>query len=159
MKAAGREKVAHLGTFNANPVSAAAGIATLEILASTDACARANAFGTTVRAKMNEVLEEEGVKWAVHGSYSGMHIYTNPEGSDIIPSQFDAAAFIPKMIDKPRGEGITGQVRMGLLVNGVDMNSGPSGYISAMHGEEEMAVTVDAFRATVRALKREGVVR
>ncbi|WP_428489487.1 aspartate aminotransferase family protein [Rhodopila sp.] len=158
-KAAGVEKIAHLGTFNANPVSAAAGIATLEILAGTDACARANAYGTEVRAKMNEVLEEEAVKWAVHGSYSGMHIYTNPEAADIVPSGFDAAGFIQKMIDKPRGEGVTGQVRMGLLVNGVDMNSGPSGTISAMHGEEEMAITVDAFRATVRALKREGAIR
>jgi glutamate-1-semialdehyde 2,1-aminomutase len=157
-KAAGKEKIAHPGTFNANPVSAAAGIATLEILAGTDACARANAFGAEVRARMNAVLEDERVKWAVHGSYSGMHIFTNPEGDDIVPSRFDAAAFIRKMIDKPRGEGITGQVRMGLLVNGVDMNSGPSGTISAMHGEEEMAVTVDAFRATVRALKREGLV-
>jgi glutamate-1-semialdehyde 2,1-aminomutase len=155
-KAAGKEKVAHLGTFNANPVSAAAGIATLEILAATDACARANAFGNEVRTKMNAVLEEERVKWAVHGSYSGIHIFTNPEGADIVPSQFDAVSFIPAMIAKPRGEGIAGQVRTGLLVNGVDMNSGPSGYISAMHGEEEMAVTVDAFRATVRALKREG---
>jgi hypothetical protein len=45
-----------------------------------------------------------------------------------------------------------------MLVHGVDMNSGPSGTISAMHGEEEMAITVDALRATVRALKREGVV-
>jgi glutamate-1-semialdehyde 2,1-aminomutase len=158
-KEAGKEKIAHPGTFNANPVSAAAGIATLEILAGTDACARANAYGTEVRAKLNAVLEEEGVKWAVHGSYSGMHIYTNPEGADIVPSTFDAVSFIQKMIDKPRGEGITGQVRMGLLVNGVDMNSGPSGTISAMHGEEEMATTVDAFRATVRALKREGTIK
>lgn len=157
-KAAGREKIAHPGTFNANPVSAAAGIATLEILSTTDACARANAFGETVRARMNQVLEEEDVKWAVHGSYSGMHIFTNPEGDNIVPSQFDAAAFIQKMIDRPRGEGLTGQVRMGLLVNGVDMNTGPSGTISAMHGEEEMAITVDAFRATIRALKREGAV-
>ena len=157
-KAAGTEKVAHLGTFNANPVSAAAGIATLEIINSTDACARANTFGTNVREKMNAVLAEENVKWAVHGSYSGIHIYTNPDGDAVTPGAFDSIAFISKMLSKPRGEGITGQVRMGMLVNGVDMNSGPSGYISAMHGEEEMAITVDAFRATVRALKREGVI-
>jgi glutamate-1-semialdehyde 2,1-aminomutase len=158
-KAAGQEKIYHPGTFNANPVSAAAGIATLGILSTTDACARANAFGTEVRAKMNEVLVDEGVKWAVHGSYSGIHIYTNPDGADIEPGTFDAAAFISQMIEKPRRESITSQVRMGLLVNGVDMNSGPSGTISAMHGEEEMAITVDAFRATIRALKREGAIR
>ena len=157
-KAKGREKIAHPGTFNANPVSAAAGVATLEILSTTDACARANAYGTEVRQKMNDVLVEEGVKWAVHGSYSGMHVYTNPEDDDIAPHSFDAVACIPKMIAKPRGEGVTGKVRMGLLVNGVDINSGPSGTISAMHGEEEMAITVEAFRATIRALKREGAI-
>src|SRR4051812_40575091 len=157
-KAAGQEKIGHLGTFNANPVSAAAGIATLEIVASTDACERANAYGAAVRAKMNEVLEEEGVKWAVHGSWSGLHIYTNPDGDDIVPDRFDAAAFIPKMLSKARGEGVTSLVRMGLLVNGVDMNSGPSGWISATHGPEEMATTVDAFRATIRALRREGMI-
>ncbi len=70
-KETGQEKISHQGTFNANPISAAAGIATLEIIAATDACARANAYGEAVRAKMNEVLAEERVKWAVHGSYPG----------------------------------------------------------------------------------------
>jgi glutamate-1-semialdehyde 2,1-aminomutase len=157
-KDSGREKISHQGTFNANPISAAAGIATLEIIAATDACARANAYGEALRAKMNEVLEEERVKWAVHGSHSGMHIYTNSEGADIVPGQFDAVPFIQKMLNKPRGEGVAGQLRIGMLVNGVDMNSGPSAWISAMHGEAEMAITVDAFRATIRALKLEGMV-
>ncbi len=157
-KATGHEKIGHQGTFNANPVSAAAGIATLEILASTDACARANAYGAEVRAKMNEVLEDEGVRWAVYGTYSGLHIFTNPDGADIVPSRFDAAAFIPQIMAKPRVN-LPAQVRMGMLVNGVDLNTAPSGTISAMHGEEEMAITVDAFRATIRALRREGAIR
>jgi glutamate-1-semialdehyde 2,1-aminomutase len=85
-----------------------------------------------------------------------MHIFTNPDGADIDPHNFDAVPFIPQMMSTPRGQGVTGKIRMGLLVNGVDMNSGPSGTISAMHGEEEMATTVDAFRTTIRALRREG---
>jgi glutamate-1-semialdehyde 2,1-aminomutase len=155
-KSTGHEKIGHQGTFNANPVSAAAGIATLEILASTDACARANAYGAEVRAKMNEVLEDEGVKWAVFGTYSGLHIFTNPEGADIVPSRFEAAAFMPQLMAK---SDMPARVRMGMLVNGVDLNTAPSGTISAMHGEEEMAITVDAFRATIRALRREGAIR
>ncbi len=157
-KARGTEKIGHQGTFNANPVSAAAGIATLEILSTTDACERANAYGAALRAKMNAVLEDEHVKWAVYGSYSGIHIYTNPDGVDIDPSGFDAVPFVPRMINKSRYDGMPVKVRMGLLVNGVDVNTGPSGTISATHGEEEMALTVDAFRATIRALKREGAI-
>jgi glutamate-1-semialdehyde 2,1-aminomutase len=157
-KAQGKEKIGHQGTFNANPVSAAAGIATLRILATTDACERANAYGAAIRSRMNEVLEDEHVKWAVHGSYSGMHIFTNPDGADIVPSRFDALPFIPLMADKSRHDGMPVQVRMGLLVNGVDVNTGPSGTISATHGEEEMELTVDGFRTTIRALRREGAI-
>jgi glutamate-1-semialdehyde 2,1-aminomutase len=157
-KAQGKEKIGHQGTFNANPVSAAAGIATLQILATTDACERANRYGATLRLRMNEVLEDEKVKWAVYGTYSGMHIFTNPDGDDIVPSQFDAVPFVPRMINKSRHDGMPVKVRMGLLVNGVDVNTGPSGTISASHGEEEMVLTVDAFRATIRALKREGAI-
>ncbi|MSP02018.1 MAG: aminotransferase class III-fold pyridoxal phosphate-dependent enzyme [Acetobacteraceae bacterium] len=155
-KALGREKIGHQGTFNANPVSAAAGVATLTILKDSDACERANAFASTLRANLNEVLEDEQVKWAVHGSYSGLHIFTNPDGDDIVPSKFDAARYIPRIIDKSRHDGMPVKARMGLLVNGVDVNTGPSGWVSATHGAEEMALTVEAFRATIRSLKREG---
>ena len=154
-KAKGIEKINHPGTFNANPVSAAAGIATLEILSTTDANAKANAYGETLRKRMNEVLLEEKVKMAVHGSYSGFHVYTNPDKDDITPGQFDASAYITKMINAKK-DGFANSLRMGMLVNGVDVNSGPSGTISATHGDDEMTVTVDAFRATIRALKREG---
>ena len=43
---------------------------------------------------MNEVLEDEHVKWAVHGSYSGIHVYTNPDGATSCRT-FDAVKFIP----------------------------------------------------------------
>jgi glutamate-1-semialdehyde 2,1-aminomutase len=154
-KAKGIEKIGHPGTFNANPVSAAAGIATLEILSTTDANAKANAYGETLRKRMNEVLLEEKVKMAVHGSFSGFHVYTNPDKDDITPGQFDASAYITKMINAKK-DGFANSLRMGMLVNGVDVNSGPSGTISATHGDDEMNTTVDAFRSTIRALKREG---
>jgi len=67
-KAADREKISHQGTFNANPLSAAAGVAALEIVGTTDACARANRYAETLRRRINEVFEEERVPWAVEGS-------------------------------------------------------------------------------------------
>src|SRR5690606_30967174 len=59
-----REKVQHPGTFNANPVSAAAGIAALDIVATTDACRRANDSAAALRDGFNEILAVEGVPWA-----------------------------------------------------------------------------------------------
>src|SRR5207237_9621485 len=43
-KGAGKEKIAHPGTFNANPLSASAGITCVKIVAETDAYARANRY-------------------------------------------------------------------------------------------------------------------
>ena len=40
----GVKKIQHPGTFNANPVSATAGITALKIIERTDACQRANEF-------------------------------------------------------------------------------------------------------------------
>ena len=76
----GLEKIQHPGTFNANPLSAAAGTAALEVIRTSDACARANAAGAALRGRLNEVLEAEDVAWAAYGSFSGLHLFTNPKG-------------------------------------------------------------------------------
>ncbi len=88
-KASGRERVAHQGTYNANPLAAAAGIATLEMVAKTDACARAGSAATSLRAGMNDVLAREGVPWAVYGDCSLFHVFTNPSGLAIDARRFD----------------------------------------------------------------------
>jgi glutamate-1-semialdehyde 2,1-aminomutase len=154
-RAKGLEKIYHPGTFNANPTSAAAGVAALEIIATTDACDRANAYGADLRRQMNAVLAEERVNWAVYGTYSGFHVFTNPTGAGIDRDDFDAIAHIPAMLSGAK-DPVGAQLRLGLLVNGVDVNPGPAGTISATHGPEELRATVDGFRATLRALKREG---
>ena len=90
-RASGREKIAHPGTYNGNPLSAAAGIATLEIVAATDACERANRFGDALRRRLNDMFEEERVPWAAFGSFSKFQLFTNPDDAAIVPTQFDPA--------------------------------------------------------------------
>ena len=68
----------------------AAGIATLDIIRDTDACERATAMATKLRAGMNEVLEDENVAWAVYGEHSFFHLHSNPRGESIRPAAFDA---------------------------------------------------------------------
>src|SRR5947208_5995694 len=94
--ASGKEKINHPGTFNANPLSAAAGIATLKIVGETDACDRANAYGDALRRNLNEVFEEERVPWAAYGTFSSIEIFTNPEGIDVTPTKFEPLGLAPK---------------------------------------------------------------
>ena len=154
-KERGREKIFHPGTFNANPVSAAAGRAALEIVRDSDACERATAFGAELRASLNAVLEDEGVPWAVYGTFSSFHLFMNPRGRAITPS-----AFAPLTLDyaelKERPPALVNKIRLGLLVNGVDIQGWPGGMTSAANTTDDLPVTVDAFRETIRMLRREG---
>ena len=151
----GREKIFHPGTFNANPVSAAAGRAALAIVRDSDACEHANAFGAELRAGLNAVLEEEGVPWAVYGTFSSFHLFMNPRGRAIRPAAFD-----PLDIDyaelKERPPALVNKIRLGLLVNGVDIQGWPGGMASAANTADDLPITVDAFRETIRMLRREG---
>jgi glutamate-1-semialdehyde 2,1-aminomutase len=155
-KAAGREKISHQGTFNANPLSAAAGVAALEIVGTTDACARANQYGDNVRRQINEVFEEERVPWAAYGTFSMLQIFTNPEGKAIVPTRFDALGEPAEALTGKAQAELVRKLRLALMTNGVDFNGSPGGVISATHGEAELADTLKGLRAAIHMLRQEG---
>ena len=153
-RAAGREKIAHPGTFNANPVSAAAGTAALGVIANGDANARADAMAAKLREALNGVLAEERVNWAVYGTSSGFHLFMNPRDRAIGPGGFDPyAASLDELKTMP--EALVRKMRLALLANGVDMNPRLGGFLSATHGEQEVADTASAFRESLRMLRQE----
>lgn len=151
---AGREKIGHPGTFNANPVSAAAGIACLTVLAETDAVAKAADTAAKLRAGLNEVLAEAGLKWAVYGTSSGFHLFMNPEGRDITPHSFDPYACSMEEL-KAQPAQVNGRMRLALLANGVDTNPRLGGLTSCTHTERDVAETVAAWREALRMLRAE----
>jgi glutamate-1-semialdehyde 2,1-aminomutase len=153
--AAKRERISHQGTHNAHPLSAAAGITTLNIIRDSDACAKATATAATLRNGMNEVLEEEGVPWAIYGEHSFFHIHSNPHGDAIKPTAFDASTLTVDAI-KGKNEGMLGKLRLAMLVNGVDLKGWRGGIVSAVHTPADVALTLDAWRKSLRALKEEG---
>ncbi len=153
----GREKIAHQGTYNANPVSAAAGAAALDIIATTDACDKANAYAAALRKRLNEVIEAEGVAWAAYGTYSGFHVFTNTQKRPLTPSEFDPFDCGYEELKANPPEVVT-KLRLAMLVNGVDITSWPGGTVSAAHDDEDLEKTVAAFRQSLVMLKSEGEV-
>jgi glutamate-1-semialdehyde 2,1-aminomutase len=153
--AAKRERISHQGTHNAHPVSAAAGIATLNLIRGSDACAKASATAATLRKGMNEVLEEEGVPWAIYGEHSFFHIHSNPQGDAIRPTAFDAGTLNVDAL-KGKNEGMLAKLRLAMLVNGVDLKGWRGGIVSAVHTQADVDLTLEAWRKSLRALKEEG---
>ncbi len=154
--AAGRERISHQGTHNAHVVSAAAGIATLGIIATTDACRRANDTAGTLRRRMNEVLEDEGVDWAVYGDHSIFHIFTNPANRSIRPTRFDAATVQAELLKTDKREDVLNKLRVAMLLHGVDLLGWRGGVVSAAHTDAEIERTLEAWRASLRMMKDEG---
>jgi glutamate-1-semialdehyde 2,1-aminomutase len=155
-KSADREKISHQGTFNANPLSAAAGVAALEIVGTTDACARANRYAETLRRRINEVFEEERVPWATYGAFSNFHFFTNPDRTAITPSRFDPKAMPAEAFFDKRQGGVLHKFRLAMMTGGVDFSGSPGGVTSVTHGETELDDTLTALRKTIRMLKQEG---
>ena len=150
----GREKIAHPGTYNANPISAAAGVAALGIVESTDACDRANDYAAELRRRLNETLAAERVPWVVYGTFSGFHTFLNPRHRDLSRG-FDPAALDHTELTANSKE-LQRKLRLALLLNGIDLNGRLSGFVSATHGPAEMDATVSAFAAALRMLRDEG---
>jgi glutamate-1-semialdehyde 2,1-aminomutase len=153
---AAREKISQQGTFNANPLSASAGVAALEIVGTTDACARANRYADTLRQQINEVFEEERVPWAAYGAFSNFHIFTNPDRAPITPTRFDPQAVPAAALFDKCQAGIVHKFRLAMMTGGVDFSGSPGGITSATHGEAELEDTLTALRKAIRMLKQEG---
>jgi glutamate-1-semialdehyde 2,1-aminomutase len=155
-KAAGLEKIGHQGTFNSNPLSAAAAVATLLIVERDEVCAQAEATAADIRAGMRQILVGENVPWGVYGDASAFLIFQNPKGLDIDPQTFDPLRHGFKELKAVRNANLSHRLRIAMIANGVDIMGAPGGLVSASHGADEVARTLDAFRTSVRWLKTEG---
>ena len=150
----GNTKIGHQGTYNANPLTAAAGVAALTLIADTDVCNRATRTAGALRELLRSVIADNGVPWGVYGDFSVIHIFTNPNGRKIDPytfdpldCQFDELALKPKEL--------TNKLRLALLINGVDFTGWPGGTVSIAHTENDLAMTGEAFARAINLLRQE----
>ena len=153
----GREKIQHPGTFNANPVSATAGITALKIIEKTDACKTANESAAWLRSRFNEILENKNVPWAAYGTFSGVHLFMNKSGMSLKPSSFDAAS-VPYTELKNKDPQVVTKLRLAMAINGVDFNNSPGAQLSVTHTKEDLEFTADAFSEALDMLRRDGEV-
>jgi glutamate-1-semialdehyde 2,1-aminomutase len=154
-----REKIRHQGTYNANPVSAAAGTEALRLIRDTDICARANAAAASLRTAFNRVLAEEGIPWAVYGQHSVLHFFTNPRWLDVDPMSWDEDAQPIEIFSGDPRKAMLQKLYLALVVQGVDPKGSRGLIVSAVHGKAEIEVATEAWRKALRMLKEEGELR
>ena len=150
-----RAKIHHPGTFNANPLSAAAGVAMLSSLADSTPIKRANEQAAKLRYGMNDILAREKVAWKVYGQHSDWKLFY---GADAPPR--DGADQAVDDIPWQRLDGKFPQqsraMRQALILQGVDFN-GARALVSTCHTDDVVADTLAGFAEAVRAVKADGL--
>ena len=153
--ARGFVKIPHQGTFNANPMAAAAGIAALTRVAENGVCETAAARGASLRRQWNRVFAEERVPWAAYGVASTTYVFTNPEGLDVDPEAFDSARYPLGAFEKAADHPAVPRLRLALMLGGVDLSGKIGAITSVVHNEDDIAATAEAMRGAIRMLKDE----
>ena len=149
-----RKRVQHPGTFNANPVSAAAGDAMLAMVATGEHHARADALNERLVSELNGVLERTGVPGVVYGLASYFHIALGqnaprPQGGIEWPGP-DAPPPMPGKLNVA--------LKRALINHGVDLMGGSGGFVSGIHTDADIDHTIKAFEAAVGEMRAEDLV-
>jgi glutamate-1-semialdehyde 2,1-aminomutase len=153
----GKPKMKHPGTFNANPLSAAAGIATLEWVATGEPGERANETARKLRVWLNALFAERGWNWVAYGAFSGFRLLPRYDGPRPTEDGFIPYGGDLQRLDGPRDVRLSHAFRRGMLLHGVDL-SGLGGMTTAAHTEADVEQTVAAVAATVELLQEEQLV-
>ena len=143
-------RIGHQGTFNANPLSAGAGIACLTQVATGEPNRLADARGTELREGLEGVLARRGVPGWVNGESSVFHIVLAEPGQRRPGSPADLFRYT-------RGPVATA-LRQAMLLEGVDlMHTGA--LVSAAHTAKDIAFTVKAFHRALGRLEAAHILR
>jgi glutamate-1-semialdehyde 2,1-aminomutase len=149
------KKVFHQGTFTGNPVTASAAVATIEEVARNGLCARATGLAQSTRAQLNELFRRLDLRWRAYGRYSAFHILpdapTETADEDIETLSWQRFATRPAPLLQT--------LRMALNIEGVDIGSRGTGFLSGIHQAEDVACLLAAFERALARLSHEGKTR
>ncbi len=148
------ERLPHPGTFNANPLSAAAGGAALRIVATGGPHDHANGLNRSLVPRLNEIISAEGVPGCAYGHASMFHLILGAECPPPIDGfTWDWQGRPARRMPHTPGEAVW-SLRRGMLNEGIDL-MGTGGMVSAAHSDADAERTVEALRSTIRRMKEE----
>ena len=126
------------GTLNGNPLSASAGLATLEVMQQPGTYDKLNAIGESLRAGLREIASRLGIPAQVLGRGPLANIY------------FTGEPVVDYRSGLKSDSRITQQLGRALLTCGVLTNLAAKMYLSLDHGEAEIQRTLQAFEDVLR---------
>ena len=145
-------RIAHHGTFNANPLSAAAGTKALELVATTPVNDTADAMAARLKDGFNDVL----MRMEVPGCASGVASLTLLRVGVDHECDKEVCNLSDEDIHKGIEPNLTRQLAMALYNRGLDASD--RYILSAEHTEQDIDATVEALEAALAELREERII-
>ena len=147
-----QRRVSHPGTYNANPLSSAAGSRCLEMIASEPINQRADEAAARLKRGLCDILARVEVPGHIFGIASIVNVALGVRwDSD------DEPGTAPHE-ELSKATQYTQPLKRSMLNEGVDMIGGRGFLVSATHGEREVDEALEAFERAVTAMQEEGIV-
>lgn len=154
-----RDYVLHHGTFNGHPASAAAGTATLKLVKSGEPTAAADRYAGQLRTELQRLVTGLSIAGLCYGESSIFHLFLeaadSPQGSTPVSPSLDSLTPSDLLGMDPQVVGALGRELRRL---GVDLFSYNGGVTSAVHGDDELELTVTAFEGALTELRDQRLV-
>lgn len=151
------KKVRHQGTYNSNPVAAAAGYTCLTLCADPAVQATCDDLASRLRSGFNGVLSKRnapGISW---GESSVFHIAIGAASPDVSKGDVRYPTGMAAEELKASAAGpLTGTLVQGMLIEGVDLFSS-GGILSIAHTDADIDNTLRAFDRVVGRMQSEGL--
>lgn len=144
-------RIFHNGTWNANPVIAATGVAMLKIVAKGEIQKTAEVSAKRLADGMNRKIEERGIEGCVFNSSSVLHIHLGKCQKCDRTLCLDASKSVPA--------DVINALNWHFMLNGVNMLRGTAGWVSAVHTKEDIDQTIEAFGVTLDGMVADGVLK
>jgi glutamate-1-semialdehyde 2,1-aminomutase len=146
-------RVYHAGTYNGNPLTAAAAVVTLKHAATGEPQRHAEALANQLKAGVNERIKRMGISAVMYGESSAFHVYLGPrpQGTPVGESLWTRDAAVLRGMPTELVEGL----RLALQMRGVDLMSGTGGVLSAAHTPDDIEEAIVAFAGALESVAAE----
>lgn len=153
----GKPKMRHPGTFNANPLSASAGITALKLVSTGEPCRHANEMGRRLRRQLNELFARRDLPWVCYGEFSFFRLIPGYRGPRPTSDDFIPFGGSFEELERPRDPRLVHSFRCAMLLHGVDLPA-LGGFLMATHTPADIDHTVQAVGRAVEMLASAGLV-
>lgn len=153
-------KVAHPGTYNANPLSAAAGVTAMKLVSDPAVQRHADDMARRLKIGFNGEFRRHDLPGFSYGESSIVNTVVGMPYPGELPLDLEHPIGVDTVTLKSGGDAqLSSTLHAAMLLEGVDLWHGAGAILSVTHSPEEIDRTIEAFGAALGAMKQEGLFR